>query len=293
MFNTSAINRKLYNNIILQALKEDRVHKDITSQTLISPKHRSIARVIIKEPAVVCGITVAKDIVHRIDPKLSFRTILQDGKRVKAGATIAIIKGKTRSLLAAERTLLNFLGFMSGIATQTQTFVQQAKGTKAKIYDTRKTTPALRLFEKYAVTCGGGMNHRFDLYDEVLIKDNHVACMNGHLALDEMVRLFHKSTKKRIIVEVDTIKQFQIVLKECPDVILLDNMTLSQMRKAVSIRNRAKLKKYPQLEASGGVHLSRVKAIAQTGVERISIGALTHQRQSIDVSLEIKDDHET
>ncbi len=228
-----------------------------------------------------------KEIFRQVDPKLRFQTKFRDGQHVKKGTVVATISGKTRSLLTAERTALNFLSYLSGIATQTSHYVQAIKPHKAKILDTRKTTPTLRLLEKYAVKCGGGENHRMNLEDMVLIKDNHLAAGHKQFSIAEAVHFFRSKTKRPIEVEVDTLKQLEEVLPANPDFILLDNMTPVQLKKAVQIVKRAKYKQKPLLEASGGVTLKTVQQIAASGVDRISIGALTHHHSGLNVSMEI------
>ena len=199
--------------------------------------------------------------------------------------TVATVTGKARALLTGERTALNFLGHLSGIATYTQKFVQRA-GKRVQILETRKTSPGLRFPEKYAVCCGGGHNHRLDLHEMLVIKDNHRQLCAQRLSIAKMIRSLRKKTRKKIIMEVDNLNQFRLALSAKPDIILLDNMRPALMRRAVRLRDCQKGRKV-LLEASGGVHLNTVRQVALTGVERISVGSLTHSPMSVDVSMEI------
>lgn len=269
--------------IIQSALKEDCVAQDITTRLLVSSKTKIRARIIVRQSAVICGVNIATEVFKAVDSSLNVGALVLDGKSVKKNQAVLSVSGSAASILKAERTALNFLGYLSGISTRTSEYVQAVKPHKAQILDTRKTTPLMRDFEKYAVTCGGGVNHRRDLSEMVLVKDNHLMSCRG-MALADVVRTIRKKTSKKIEIEVDNLEQFSDALVGNPDMILLDNMSCVDMKKAVTI-NR-KLTKRPLLEASGGVTLKNVKQVAATGVDRISIGALTHSHQSIDVSLE-------
>ena len=281
------MNSKEINHIISQALKEDRCRQDITTRLLI-PNHETCkAFIIVKENATVCGLDVAKKVFLKIDPSIQFHSIYHNGAKVKKNTKIAFISGKARSILSAERVALNFLGILSGIATQTYQYVQKIRPYKAKVMDTRKTTPGLRTLEKMAVRCGGGCNHRFHLAESIFIKDNHKSCGKDSSLLSAMIQRVRKLTKKLVEVEVENLLEYKEALKGAPDIILLDNMTPQQMRKAVLLNKRRKGGRKILLEASGGVTLKNVRAIARTGVDRISIGALTHSRKSIDLSLEV------
>lgn len=275
---------KTIRGLIDQALAEDDVRRDITTRTLLPQAQRSEAYIVVKEPAVICGMDIALAVFKSLDQNIFFRSLYRDGASVKPMTRIAILKGKTRSLLAGERTALNFLGHLSGVATLTQASVQQARGTKAKIYDTRKTLPGLRGAQKYAVRCGGGINHRFNLSEAALIKDNHIALFGNKFSYENAVSRL-KNKAKKIIFEVQNLGQLPEVLAAHPNVILLDNMTLSQIKKAVAIRDR--LNKKVLLEVSGGIRLERINQIARTGIDSISIGALTHSAPNIDLSMEI------
>ncbi len=274
----------LINKIIAEALREDAAFGDITTNLLIKKDHVSKAQILIKEEAVICGLEVVKTVFKKLDRKIYFKTSFKDGHKVKKNTVVAVVTGKTRALLSGERVALNFLSHLSGIATTTHRFVEAARPFKAKILDTRKTTPGLRHLEKYAVRCGGGENHRADLSEMVLIKDNHREILGFLTKLQETVRHFKRKTHKPIEVEVDNLNEFEEILKANPDIILLDNMSLQAIKKAVKKRGQ---RKQPLLEASGGITMKNVHAIAQTGVDRISIGALTHSPLTIDVSMEM------
>jgi len=275
------------NKLIAQALREDAANKDITTNSLIPANHISQGVIIVKEDAILCGLDIAKQVFRKMDKKIHFRPLVKDGTKVKRGAKIAELKGKTRTLLTGERVALNFLGYLSGIATHTHQFVAKTRRSKAKILDTRKTTPGLRLLEKYAVKCGGGENHRSDLSELALIKDNHREACQPQLSIPQAIRCIRRKTKKKLEIEVDNLVQFKQALTANPDMILLDNMNCSQMKKAVTITRKILHKGRPLLEASGGITLRNVAAVAQTGVDRISIGSLTHSHKAIDVSLEL------
>jgi nicotinate-nucleotide pyrophosphorylase (carboxylating) len=274
------------NTYIRRALAEDIGGQDITSNSLISPRSVSEARVIVKENAILCGMSLAQASFKQLDPHIIFRQLYRDGQRAPKNTIIAKIKGRTRALLSAERVALNFLGQLSGIATLTNLFVQKVQGTRAAIYDTRKTTPGLRELEKYAVRCGGGKNHRASLNEMILIKDNHRMCVHPEISMEQAVQKIRKRTRATIAVEADNITQFKQALGAAPDIILMDNMTPARMRRCVQLL-KGPVKNRPQLEASGGIHLKNARAIARSGVDRISIGALTHSAPAIDVSLEI------
>jgi nicotinate-nucleotide pyrophosphorylase (carboxylating) len=222
---------------------------------------------------------------RRLDPAIEFRVVAGDGDDVEAGAVVAEISGKTRALLAAERVALNYLGHLSGIATTTRAFAQAVRGTAARICCTRKTTPGLRAFEKYAVRMGGGVNHRFGLFDAVLIKDNHIAAAGGIGTAIELARRGAGHLVK-IEVEVDRLEQLEEALRYPIDAVLLDNMSLDELRAAVALAGGRVV-----LEASGGVSLATVRAIAETGVTLISAGAVTHSSPTLDVGLDFVGAH--
>ena len=267
--------------IIRRALEEDLGRAgDLTTDLLIPSNARSRAVIAAREEGVISGLIAAKLAFHIIDATLRIDISADDASPVMPGQTVATIEGPARALLTAERVALNFLGHLSGVATQTRAFVQRIAGTRARIICTRKTIPGLRLLQKYAVRCGGGLNHRFGLDDAILVKDNHIAATGG---LEKaMLRLRGQlGPTIKIEVEVDTLAQLKQALALGVDAILLDNMSPDMLRQAVEITGgRA------ALEASGGVTLDRVRAIAETGVDFVSSGALTHSVRSLDLGLD-------
>ena len=271
--------------IVSLALAEDLSGGDVTTNALVPKNHKSKARIVAKSAGTVCGLTLAKEAFKQLSSALRFQALVKEGQKVKPGAVIAQLNGSTRALLSAERTALNFLGYLSGIATKTQAFVEAVKPYKTVILDTRKTTPLLRRLERYAVRYGGGTNHRFNLADMAMLKDNHrAAVLRGQASLKHLVETIQHTKAVKIELEVDTLSQLKEALHSGANVILLDNMTPSQVKQAVQLRNQAHSK--VPLEASGGITLKNVRAYAAAGVERISIGSLTHSRQALDVSLE-------
>lgn len=271
---------------ILNALLEDTFNQDITTNLLVPKNKTSGAYIFVKEDAVLCGLSIVKQVFRKIDKNIYLQTYFKDGDRVKKGTKVMFLEGKTRALLTGERTALNFLGFLSGIATNTYHYVERVYPYKAQILDTRKTTPGLRKLEKYAVRCGGGINHRHNLNEMILIKDNHHQISERFEELILVLKKFRQRNKKPVMIEVDTIKQLKQFIQAEPDFILLDNMSIPQLREAVLFVKNLKGKK-PLLEASGGITLETVREVAKTGVDRISTGALTHTYQIIDVSMEI------
>ena len=270
---------------ISRALAEDLGSGDITSECFIPPEHASVARIIAKEHAVLAGTDVAAEVFHQVDPAIQTELIKHDGDLLEPGDTVMIVRGATRALLSSERTALNFLQRLSGIATLTRQFTDAVAGTKTAILDTRKTTPGLREFERLAVRAGGGNNHRFGLFDCVLAKDNHLAVTGDAAGLQRAIDEA-RSRRPDIVIEIEADTLVQVAML-CGlrgiDIILLDNMTNDQLREAVTIRGDRKI----LLEASGGVNLQTVRAIAETGVDRISVGALTHSARAVDLSMEI------
>ncbi|MCM8770813.1 MAG: carboxylating nicotinate-nucleotide diphosphorylase [Candidatus Omnitrophica bacterium] len=279
----SYINEFELKNIVKQALAEDIGRVDITSNAFIPAHKKAKARIISKENFVICGLYVAGLVFKIQDKKIKFRPCVKDGDLVKKGKILAEISGRARSILAAERVALNFLSLLSAIATKTHKFVDAVKGYKARIIDTRKTIPGLRILEKYAVRIGGGFNHRFSLDEMFLVKDNHLKIIGGIKNL--------KPIKRRYILEIEVknLREFKQALLLNPDMIMLDNMKINDMRQAVKIRNNLSSKFFlpPRLEASGNVTLKNVRKIAATGVDLISIGSLTHSIDSVDISLEV------
>ena len=272
------------NQLIDLALREDIGAGDVTSEYFVGDDDQASARAIAQERAVVAGTEVAAEVFRRVDPALRVEIAQKDGAIVSAGMAVLEVRGRARSILTAERVALNFLQRLSGVATLTHQFVEAAGPNGAKILDTRKTTPGLRELEKAAVVAGGGTNHRFGLYDMVLVKDNHLLARNGLAQLSAAIaRVRQERPDLKIEVEADTLAQVRALLEvEGVDVILLDNMRATELREAVAI-GKGKVK----FEASGGVNLSNVRQIAATGVDFVSIGALTHSARAIDFSLEL------
>ena len=258
---------------------------DRTSLATISASVRATAAFVARSPGVVAGLPVAAMVCRAVDPALVFAEVVADCSAVERGTRIATVSGPLRSILAAERVALNFLQRLSGVATLTRKFVDAAAGHRAKILDTRKTTPGWRRLEKYAVRCGGGTNHRMGLYDGILIKDNHLAGLGGDLRKAvEAARAYPGNAGLPVEVEVETLEQLEVALAVRADIVLLDNMTLEQQRAAVARRDA--IAPGVLLEASGGVNLSTVRDIAATGVDRISVGALTHSAPALDIALD-------
>ena len=272
-------------DVIRRALAEDLGPGDITSECFIPADHRSSARIIAKETAVLAGTEAAIEVFRQVDPAIEIEIRKNDGEAIAPDNLILTATGPTRALLSAERTALNFLQRLSGIATLTRRFVDAVSGTKAVILDTRKTPPGLREFERLAVRAGGGVNHRFGLFDRVLAKDNHLAITGNAAGLQRAIdEAKNRAPDILIEIEADTLDQVRLLCDlRGVDIILLDNMTNDQLREAVQIRGDKKI----LLEASGGVNLDTVAAIAATGIDQISVGALTHSARAIDLSMEI------
>jgi nicotinate-nucleotide pyrophosphorylase (carboxylating) len=265
--------------LIRTALEEDIGPGDVTTAATIPPGTMARAELVAKEDFVLAGIAVARRVFELLDAQVAFEALIKDGQTVKRGEVLAWLKGDAASLLQGERVALNLLQRMSGVATLTSAFVLEAEGTGATVVDTRKTTPGLRVLEKYAVRVGGGGNHRMALYDGVLIKENHVAAAGGITAAVSRARQYAPHTLK-IEVEVRNLEEVAEALAAGADILLLDNMGLGQLEAAVKlVGGRA------MTEASGGVNLDTVRAIAETGVDLISVGALTHSYRSVDISM--------
>ena len=272
------LSKEFIRGTVKLALNEDLYPSGDITSSLISNEKKIKVKLISNQNAIVGGLLFAKQTFSLIDSKIKFIIKKKDGSRVKKGSLVAIIKGKAKNILIAERVALNFLSHISGIATKTNQFVKLA-GKKTKICCTRKTIPNLRVIQKYAVKLGGGTNHRFNLSDEYLIKDNHIASSD----LKSLVLKAIKNKKgKKITVEVDTIQQLKSILGLKFNTLLLDNMSIKNLRKGVKIA-----KKLYETEASGNVNLKNVKAIASTGVNRISVGSITHSVPAVDFKLEI------
>jgi nicotinate-nucleotide pyrophosphorylase (carboxylating) len=267
--------------IISSALEEDLGSGDITTSAIIDPAEKGKARALAKEEIILAGIDVFSKVFSRLDPEIAVKFHSHDGDIVQSGKDICIVEGPLRGILSGERTALNFLQHLSGIATITRKYVEKTAPYDVRVVDTRKTTPGLRLLEKYAVTMGGGFNHRFGLFDGILIKDNHIAIAGS---ISEAVEKMKAKTPHalRIEVEVDDIKDIEEAITAGADAILLDNMSPKELREAVSIAGGRVL-----LEASGGVALESVEEIAKTRINFVSVGSITHSARSVDISLEI------
>ncbi|MFQ5952462.1 MAG: carboxylating nicotinate-nucleotide diphosphorylase [Candidatus Omnitrophota bacterium] len=290
------LDRKRVDLIIRYALKEDVWTGDITSQSVLDESLIVDAVILARQAGMVCGMFVTERTFENVDPDLKFRPLVKDGDHIEPGQEIAFVEGPARSILKAERTALNFLGLMSGVATATREMVDKIKGTKAKLYDTRKTIPLHRYLEKHAVTVGGGTNHRSGLWDMVLIKDNHIRAFNiqrkssdNEANIKDLIRQARSSVQKniRVEIEVETLKECESALEEKPDVIMLDNMSPDTVEKAVALRREKGLEGKVLFEVSGGITLENLAEYARTGVDTISAGSITSSPDPIDFSLEI------
>jgi len=275
-------------DLISLALAEDLgAAGDVTSGAFITAESKSRALIVARGACIASGLSTAMEVFRRIDPELQVTAHCSDGDSLEKGATLIELAGSTRSILAGERTALNFLGRLCGIATLARRYADEVAGTNVRLLDTRKTTPGWRILEKQAVKAGGCVNHRMGLYDAVLVKDNHLAALSDISLLQPVIARFHSEHPGLPIeIEADTMEQVERLLgMPGIDVILLDNMSPSMMRKAVALRNAAAPKLL--LEASGGVTLETLRSIAASGVDRISVGALTHSAMNADLSLEL------
>jgi nicotinate-nucleotide pyrophosphorylase (carboxylating) len=274
------------NHIINLALAEDISHGDVTSEALIPHELQGRASILVKAEGILAGGGVAKKVFLKVDPSLKVKVFIKDGTKVKSGNIVATIVGTVVSILKAERVALNFLSRLSGIASQTAQYVAITQGLNAKISDTRKTTPGLRLLEKYAVRMGGGQNHRFHLGDGILIKDNHLValCALG-MSIKDIVAKAKQNTPRdlKVEVEVSTTQDALDAVEAGADIIMLDNMSPNEMCHVASL-----IPSEVKIEASGGITLANVQAAAGTGVNLISIGALTHSSKALDMSLELE-----
>ena len=270
--------------VVRAALAEDRAHEDVTTQAVVAPELVASARVVARDEGVVCGLAAAARAFATLDERVTFQAHASEGAHVTAGAVVATVAGPAQAILSGERTALNLVQRLSGIATLTARYVEAAAGTGCVILDTRKTTPGLRDLEKYAVRCGGGTNHRRDLATMAMIKDNHreaLARQDGTLT-DAVMAIRRHSPGTPVEIEVDTLDELEAALAASPEWVLVDNMSTAHMREAVAIvGGRARL------EASGGVVLERVAEIAATGVDAMSVGALTHSAPALDVALDV------
>lgn len=270
-------------SMVREALAEDCADNDITGIATIISGRRARCSIVAREAGVIAGIPLAREAFRQRDPNVSVRAAVRDGQQVPAGTPVVFITGHARGLLSAERVALNYMQQLSGVATLTATFVKAVKGTKAKILDTRKTTPGWRRLEKYAVRAGGGTNHRMDLASAVLIKDNHLAALGGDVA--QAVQRARDIAPKNTPVEVecDNVEQVKAAVEAGADIIMLDNMGNARLRESVGIIDGRAV-----TEASGGVNLQTVRGIAETGVDWISVGALTHSAKALDLALDFE-----
>ena len=269
------------NDLITRALQEDIGHQDITTANLVSPARKAKGIFLVKTSGILAGLEVSRAVFGLLDPDIVFTGFKSDGEKLEPDNRIAMVEGSAATLLTGERTALNFMQRLSGIASKTYHMAEIIKPYKAQLVDTRKTTPGLRFLEKYAVKIGGGRNHRLGLFDGVIIKDNHIMAAGGIIPAVKKVRPLIPLTVK-IEVEVENLEQLKEALEAGADIIMLDNMDTDTMRRAVSITNGKAL-----LEASGGINENTIAAVAQTGVDFISSGALTHSAVSLDISFDI------
>ncbi len=274
------MNREYIKKIIEIALREDIKDKDITSELILPDNLKTKAFIISKEKGIICGLKIAKLVFQCVDKEIVFESLIKEGSEIYPGQKIAKIFGNAKKILLAERTALNFLQHLSGIATLTRKFVDKVKFYNVEIFDTRKTLPGLRILEKYAVRVGGGKNHRFNLSDQILIKGNHIDLVGLENAIKRA-----KKSKKPLEVEVRDLRELEKILdlNLKIDVIMLDNMKTNEIKRAIKM-----IKKRAKIEVSGRVNLNNVKEIAKLGVDRISVGKITHSSKAIDISLKIE-----
>jgi nicotinate-nucleotide pyrophosphorylase (carboxylating) len=279
------VNDDAHEWLIEKALAEDIGTGDLTARYFVPADRQATALLVARQEGVIAGTSLAEGVFRKVDPSLEITVMIDDGARVAPGAIVMKISGTARSILTAERTALNFMQRLSGIATQTYEYVKAVDGTQARILDTRKTTPGWRVLEKAAVVCGGGTNHRMGLYDRVMVKDNHLVSEGGMEELRQSIqRLLADHPEVEVELEADRLEQVKSFLTmDEVDYILLDNMSLDELRQAVEMRG---IRTRPMLEASGGVSLETVRGIAKTGVDFISVGALTHSVKAMDLALD-------
>ena len=282
--------QQIARDIVIKALAEDlRDVGDLTSLAVLPPDIKATVNVVCRKPGRLSGVPIAQIVFEEMDADVQWNAKLKDGDVLAPGSVIASITGSVRSLLSGERTALNFMTHLSGVATLTSQFTELVKGTKAVILDTRKTLPGYRDLQKYAVRCGGGTNHRRGLFDAILIKDNHLAFLDEQdRGIPEVLAAARKFSDEHggvvVEIEVDTLEQLELALPASPDIALLDNMPPAVLQQAVAMRDKTNAS--VRLEASGGVNLQTVKAIAESGVDRISIGALTHSAPTLDIAFD-------
>ena len=279
------LNNAQIRQIIALALAEDLAKGDVTTNSLIPDEKIGVASILAQEEGILAGVEIAEEVFRQVDTKLKIKVWLKDGAKVGSGDMIAVVEGRIASILKAERTVLNFLQRLSGIATEANRYVKAVEGLPVRIMDTRKTTPCLRVLEKYAVKVGGGKNHRIHLGDGILIKDNHLAALRSEgLSIKEIIARARQNAPGgvKVELEVNTPQGALEAAEAGADVIMLDNMRLEDMRQAVkAVHGRA------LIEASGGITLDTVRAVAETGVDFISVGALTHSVKALDISLKL------
>ncbi len=273
------MNEHRIRKIVAEAIEEDIWTGDITTDSVISKNERSSGEIKAKEEGILAGLPVAEQVFKEIDSDIDFESLKKDGETLRPREKIAVVSGRTRSILKGERIALNFLQRLSGIATRTDKYVKKVEDHDVKVVDTRKTTPNLRMLEKYAVRVGGGRNHRMGLYDAVLIKDNHIRSAEG---IEEAVKRVRKSHMVKIEVEVGTVEEAEEALCTGADIIMLDNMSIDEMEEVVETVDGEVV-----LEASGNVNLENIDKVAAAGVDVISVGALTHRIRSQDISLDL------
>jgi len=284
MDETLAGSWKQVEQAIDRALAEDLSFGDVTTEALIPPEQKGRASIIARGEGVLAGVEVAKAVFLKVDPSMRFEASVEDGAKVRKKDVVAVIEGKVASILKGERVALNFLTRLSGIASETARYVEATKGLKVRITDTRKTTPGIRVLEKYAVRVGGGKSHRHHLGDGILIKDNHLAALRSlGVELKEAIEKARQRSTLQIEVEVEIVEQAQVALEAGADVIMLDNMDIEDMRRVIELAQGRAL-----IEASGGITLDNVRQVAEVGVDLISVGALTHSARSLDLSLELE-----
>ncbi|MBU0952519.1 MAG: carboxylating nicotinate-nucleotide diphosphorylase [Elusimicrobia bacterium] len=279
---------KKCNPLIKSALAEDIGTGDITALNLISPTLRISAKIIAKDQAVVSGLAVARQVFKLLDKKCVWRAKFSDGDTIKKGRTLAVVSGLARAILSGERTALNFLAHLSGIATHTNKYARKIKKTTAEIYDTRKTTPNLRVLEKYAVICGGGVNHRMGLYDMALVKDNYISIYRyGRIPSYQLISSLKSKLPygMKIEFEADNMRDVELAAANNVNIIMLDNMDIKTLKKAIKFIKKSK--KNIEIEVSGRVNLKNVARIAKLGADRISVGEITHSSPAVDFSLDI------
>jgi len=290
------LNKKKIDTIVRFALKEDIWTGDITTDSILQDLLIADAVIVSRQKGIVCGMDIIESVFSCVDEDLKFRPQVKDGDRIEPEKEIAFIEGSAKAILKAERTALNFLSLLSGIATKTRKIDDLIQGAEGKVYDTRKTIPLFRYLEKYAVRVGGGANHRQGLWDMVLIKDNHIRAFamqqkekDSRTIIKNLIKQTRANIQKniKIEIEVETLKECEYAMEETPDIIMLDNMSPEIVKKAVMLRKEKGLEGKVFFEVSGGITEETVKKFADTGVERISIGALTNSIESVDFSLEV------